>query len=56
MKLIFTPAECYSGCEDKNCPYTHRDMWQYVNKDGSLSDGFDSEAEATIASLAEREE
>jgi hypothetical protein len=26
-ELICEPAECYADCDDRMCPYMHRDAW-----------------------------
>jgi hypothetical protein len=37
------PAECYSGCSDHECPYTHRDIWRRGDTEETFRTRFGAE-------------
>jgi hypothetical protein len=47
IAIKYWMAECYSGCDDPQCPYNHRSTWE-VNGKHFLSE---AEAEAYVSQL-----
>ena len=47
-EIIHWPQECFSDCDDPDCPYTHGDSWEVRG----INTTFYSEQAATRAATA----
>ena len=45
-KVFYSPQECDSRCEDRDCHYSHKESWHIWKDDRYIEGPFDNETSA----------